>query len=466
MPKNRDNRRTSTTDNFLKTIAKQQSKSESKKTEREEYYGYATITNKLKNFGVMVINSLNSFFDRTLSSRGAVSVLSFVFTMLLAFYVNGGDFSSILRTPTSGEFLNEVPVSIRGLDNDLVCLGAPESVTLGLIGPSLDIYSTKLSSDYSIYMDLSDATVGQMTVDLNATGFPRDLQVLIVPQNTTVTIAQKITQTFPLDYEFINRNELGNDLSVSVESLEHQEVEVSGAQSQIDLINSVKAQVDVADQTGSFVQDCPIVAYDRSGNALDVTITPGTVEATCSVSDYSKEVNIVPEYVGQLSSGYAITDITLSDTVVKIYGKEEDLNSISSVSCNIDISDLKNDVSFEDLSLNIPSEVYKASLSSVDVDLKIDENSSTRIIQNIPITLTNNANNYNVTFATNESAASLRITGPAYEIARLTASDIVAAIDMTNVKIGTSTVPVKITIDDIFTYVFVSLDEVEITVSQ
>lgn len=466
MPKNRDTRRTSTTDNFLKTIAKQQNTKDDNKANNPEYSGYMTFTTRLKNIGVMVINSLNGFFDRTLSSKGAVRVLSFVFTVMLVFYVNGGDFSSILRTPTSGEFLNNVPVTIEGLPDDLVVLGAPDTVTLGLIGPSLDIYSTKLSSYYSIYIDLSSATIGDMTVDLNATGFPRDLQVLIVPQNTTVTIAEKVTATFPLDYEFINMDSLGEDLSVAVESLEHTEVEVSGAQGQIDLINSVHAQIDVANQTGSFVQDCPIVAYDRSGNVLDVEITPTTVQATCSVSDYSKEVDIVPEYSGQLTSGYAITNVNLSDSVVKLYGKEEDLASIDSIAATIDVSDLSVDTSFDNVVLDIPEDVYKSSISTVDIDLTIDENSSTRIISDIPITLTNNDNNYSVTFGTNESTASLRITGPSNEISQLSAEDITAAIDMSDISIGSATVPVKITISDNFTYVFVSQEEIEIEVSQ
>ncbi len=466
MPKKRDEHKTSTTENFLKEISKKRERQEQATKARENYQSYVNYTTKIRNFGNMIINSLNSFFDRTLSSLNSVRVLSFIFAAMLVFYVNGGDFSSILRTPTSGEFLNEVPLEIDGLSGDLVCLGAPESVTIGLIGPSLDIYSTKLSKDYGAYIDLTNATVGESTVELKASGFPSDLQVLIVPQNVKVTIAQKVTKTYNLGYEFVNRNNIGADLSVAVESMEHDQVEVSGAQSQLDLINSVKVQVDVANQTENFNQNSPVVAYDRSGNPLDVTITPNTVNVTCSVSEYSKEVKIVPTYSGKLASGYAISEANFSDTVVKLYGKEESLASIDSVSVTLDISDLSQSKSFEDAKLNIPNVVYKSSISSVDVDLIVGENSSTKIISAIPIAIGNNNNNYKVTFNSDQDVASIKVTGPASKVATLTADDIKASIDLANITIGTTVVPVKIELDDTYTYEFVSLAELEIQVSQ
>ncbi|MDD3028527.1 MAG: CdaR family protein [Erysipelotrichaceae bacterium] len=466
MPKKRDEHKTSTTENFLKEISKKRERQEQATKAKENYQSYVNYTTRVRNFGNMIINSLNSFFDRTLSSLNSVRVLSFIFAAMLVFYVNGGDFSSILRTPTSGEFLNSVPLEIEGLSNDLVCLGAPDTVTIGLIGPSLDIYSTKLSKDYSAYIDLTNATVGESTMELKASGFPSDLQVLIVPQTVKVTIAQKVTKTYNLGYEFINRNNINADLSVAVESMEHDQVEVSGAQSQLDLINSVKVQVDVANQTENFTQNGKVVAYDRSGNPLDVTITPNTVNVSCSVSDYSKEVKVVPTYSGQLASGYAISEANFSDTVVKLYGKEEDLASIESVSVTLDISDLSQSKSFEDAKLNIPNVVYKTSITTVDVDLIIEENSSTKIISDIPIVVANNTKSYNVAFNSNQDVASIKVTGPASKVAALTGGDIKASIDMTNVSIGTTVVPVKIELDDTYTYEFVSLSEVEIAVSQ
>ena len=45
---------------------------------------------------------------------------------------------------------------------------------------------------------------------------------------------------------------------------------------------------------------------------LDVEIIPDSVRVQCDVSSYSKEVSIVPEYVGQFESGYGLKEVTLS----------------------------------------------------------------------------------------------------------------------------------------------------------
>ena len=137
--------------------------------------------------------------------------------------------------------------------------------------------------------------------------------------------------------------------SVSVESMEHQQVEIRGSQDVIGKINTVKANIDLSGINKSFEQDAKIYAYDRSGKKLDVEIIPDSVHVQCDVSSYSKEVSIVPEYVGQFESGYGLKEVTLSRDKVRIYGKEELLNSINSVYVMIDISGLSGDKTYEKL---------------------------------------------------------------------------------------------------------------------
>ena len=68
---------------------------------------------------------------------------------------------------------------------------------------------------------------------------------MIVPQTVTVKITQKVTKTFELGYKFSNEDSMDSKYSVSVESMEHHEVEVRGSQDNIDKINSVKAVIDL-----------------------------------------------------------------------------------------------------------------------------------------------------------------------------------------------------------------------------
>ena len=71
---------------------------------------------------------------------------------------------------------------------------------------------------------------GDHTIELKSEGFPTNLQVMIVPQTVNVKITQKYTETFELGYDFINEDKIDSKYSVSVESMEHQQVEIRGSQ--------------------------------------------------------------------------------------------------------------------------------------------------------------------------------------------------------------------------------------------
>ena len=69
---------------------------------------------------------------------------------------------------------------------------------------------------------------------------------MIVPQTVNVKITQKYTETFELGYDFINEDKIDSKYSVSVESMEHQQVEIRGSQDIIGKINTVKANIDLS----------------------------------------------------------------------------------------------------------------------------------------------------------------------------------------------------------------------------
>ena len=56
---------------------------------------------------------------------------------VLFYSVSGKD---ILTSPTSGATLENVPVYVENLNDSLEASGIPESVSVVLVGPSLDIY--------------------------------------------------------------------------------------------------------------------------------------------------------------------------------------------------------------------------------------------------------------------------------------------------------------------------------------
>lgn len=60
----------------------------------------------------------------------------------------------------------------------------PETVSVGLVGPSIDIYNTKFMKNYEVYADFSGVGEGEQTVELKSRNFSSNLEVLICSSNS------------------------------------------------------------------------------------------------------------------------------------------------------------------------------------------------------------------------------------------------------------------------------------------
>ena len=457
----------STTDFFLNFINRQ--KSENKKSEKQTTIKpneeLLNVKNKSFEFIYKSVNSLNLFLDRMLQSNLSMKILSFIIAIVLLFTING-NINNIFSTPNGGDYIYDVKISVRGLQDDYDVVGLPETVNVALVGPSIDIYTAKLSKNYKIIADFSSLGEGDHTIELKSEGFPTNLQVMIVPQTVSVKITQKYTETFELGYDFINEDKMDSKYSVSVESMEHQQVEIRGSQDVIGKVNSVKANIDLSGVNKSFEQDAKIYAYDRSGKKLDVEIIPDSVHVQCDVSSYSKEVSIVPEYVGQFESGYGLKEVTLSKDKVRIYGKEELLNSINSVYVMIDISGLSSDKTYEKLPISGIEKINKLSFDTVDASLKVSP-AVKKTITDIPINVINNNHDYQVVFANESDKVSIEVEGVEELLNNVSANDFNATINIENLKSGINTVKVDLSTNKSYlNYKLLSPEKIKITLKK
>ena len=449
----------STTDFFLNFITRQ--KSENKKNDKQTLIrnNEETFNVKDKAFEILykTVNSLNVFLDRMLQSNLSMKVLSFIMAIVLLFTINGS-VNSIFSKLNGGDYIYDVKIDAQGLQDDFDVVGLPETVNVALVGPSIDIYSAKIAKNYKIIADFSSLGEGDHTIEFKSEGFPSDLQVMIVPQTVNVKITQKITKTFELGYNFINEEELDNKYSVSVESMEHQQVEVRGSQDTIGKINAVKAAIDLKEIKGAFEQKARIFAYDRSGKKLDVEIIPNTVKVQCDVSSYSKEVLILPQYTGHFESGYGLESVTLSKEKVKIYGKEEFLNSVNNVYVNIDISDLSGDKSYSKLPIS--------KIDTVDASIRVSP-AIKKVVTDVPVNIVNNEGNYRVIFTNGQEKVSIEVEGVAEKLDSVSASDFVASINLEDLKIGSNTVKVDLdTNKGYLSYKLVSPEKITVTLKK
>ena len=449
--KNDGKRRDSTTDFFLKVINREKSKSEHKSStfkSNEDRQKGETIINGV----ITIMNFINTTLDKMLQSALSVKILSLLLAGVLVFTVSGG-VDNLFSSPTSGDVVDSVAIETVGLDDDFVVAGLPKTASIGLVGSSLDIYTAKLSNDYGLYVDLSGLGEGEHTLD-----------VFIVPQTVTVTISQKVTKTFDLGYKFINEDTLDKKYSVSVDSIEHESVEVRGSQDNIDKIYQVCALIDLEGVEDSFTQECKVEAFDRSGEKLDVQIIPSSVKAYCSVSTYSKTVPLVPEYSGNTVEGYAVDTVQFKKDEVKIYGSETQLKNINEIKVKIDITDLAADRNFKDLKLIKPTGVNKMSFNEIDASVKVVPAIS-RVFENIDIEVVNGDAD-NVRF-NDTSQVAIQVSGKAEKINALTEENIHASIDVEGLEKGKHEVQVDVELDDkMMQFAFASANKITITIKK
>ncbi len=432
----------STNDLFLKFVKKEQEKKAKESKEKN-------ITNpkavKTVDVAIRVYNYMNHLLDRILSNKMNILILSLGMACML-FYTISGD--QILKSPTSGTKINEVSVQVENLSEDFEVFGVPPHITVGLIGPSLDLYKTNFSKDYEVYADLgSIEEEGDYSIELQYRNFAETLDVMLLPNTVSVSVAKKQEEMFELGYIFINEDKLDSKYSVSVDSMDLETVQVYASKPTLSKIAQVVACIDVADKSEAFEQSAKIKAYDINGKVLDVDISPQTVNVKCSVASYSKSVSIVPHFIGNVEMGYGLSGCTLNQTTVTIYGLIENIDSIDTVYADIDVDGLKEDTVITGVSLRKERGINKFSVENVEATLKI-EKLITKTIENIPVTVLNNAHKYKVSFAGEGQKASVKVTGTESKVNALTADNIQASVDIDNLGVGTHKVNVSIASDD------------------
>ena len=357
----------STTDFFLQFVKEEKSekeKTEAKKGEREQTY---TKTVEKVSTGY---NYFNKLLDKLLENKHSVRILSFVLALFLFVSFSGGD---VMNSTTAGATLKKVPVQVEGLKDRYDVSGVPPTVEIGLIGPSMDIYTTKLTSNYEVYCDLSEYNEGTHHVTLKTRNFDSDLTVMLIPETVTVKILPKVDAKFDLGYKFINQDKLNEKYSVSVDSISTKRVTITATQNNLDKIDKVQALIDVEDKTKAFQQACEIKAFDADGNEVQCTIAPEKVNVSCHVDSYSKEVPVKPEFVGQLQEGYQMTNYKLSSSTVTIYGKRTDLSDINYITCQVDISNLSGSTTLSGIALQGNDKINKISQNTIDVTMFIEK---------------------------------------------------------------------------------------------
>ncbi len=381
-----------------------------------------------------------------------VSLILAVFVFLLI------DSKVITLVESEAEVITNVPVTVNYNEEAYVVEGIPETVDIVLIGRKSDIYLAKQLGTNNVILDLSDydARDSAYRVYLSYTKSIDSIQYKLDPSYVTVTIKDKISVTKNIDYDLINEQYLREELSVESVELDRSEVVVKGSEDAINSIASVKALIDLNNDTlsdvGTFtVDNVKLVAYDSKGEVLDnIEIVPNVMSATITLDTYSKSVPIKVRTTGTLVTGKAIASILINNSnshSITIYGDEEQISEILNVPVTINIDgDGANSTRNYNVTISKPTGVRALSENNASITVTFGDEKQ-KEVEISTISSKNLASGYTANII-GTSSVPVIVKGVQSVIDDVTEDNINAYIDLEGYTPGEYDVEVKIENDD------------------
>jgi YbbR domain-containing protein len=300
-------------------------------------------------------------------------------------------------------------------------------------------------------VDLTGYSEGTHKVNIKYNNPINTLDYKLDPSRITIVIYPKVSETRTLSIDVLNQDKLNEKLTISSVELSKTEVIVKSYKEKLATVASVKAIVDAnalnATEAGTYTLDnVRLVAYDENGTEINgIEIVPGNVTATVEISSPSKVVpiNIVPD--GDVASGSAISSITPNVSSVTLYGDAAALKDIDSIDVVINVNDLSQDKTFQETIVK-PSGVRSMSETAVTIKVVMERETSV-VFDNIPIQLEGlDTTKYKALAANEESTkVSVVVKGVKTLLNKLTADNITATVDLSDLGVGTWEVNVKVT---------------------
>ena len=394
-------------------------------------------------------NSKN--IDRFAGRKSTLLIIS----MILAFIVFvWTDKESNIMIDQYAEILSDQQVTAVYNEELYVVEGLPDTVDITLVGQRRHIFLAKQSPAKGVSVDLTGLKPGNHKVTLKYTQRLKSLDYKLDPENVTVTIYEKVSDTRTLTYDVLHKDNLDKKLYISDIELDRTDVIIKGAEYKLKQVASVKALVDVNEipnpKAGEIeFKDVPLVAYDTDGMILDdVEIVPKTVKAKLTITSPSKEVPIKVVPKGDLAFGRSIKSMVLSSTLVTIYGEQAAVDEIEQLEVEIDTKGLAKDKEYH-VTLKKPSGITELSTKTLTIKLTLDD-SITKEFENIAIQFKNLGNNYKVQALTDDDRqVTVVVSGSSDVVKKVEATSIKPYIDLKDYGVGTHEVEVQVSGDDL-----------------
>ena len=406
--------------------------------------------------------------EKVLNRPNALIVISLICAVIMFFLV---DQKVISLTEKEAEVLTDQPINVIYNKENYVVEGVPESVDITLIGSKSTVYLATQLGDQEVTLDLSNYGPGTWKVKLKYNHSVNNVSYKLDPSTITVKISEKVSQTQSLTYNLLNENSLDSKLSISNVELETNKVIVKSSQEILNKVAVVKALVDASEitlkESGEFtIDNAKLVAYDANGKLLNnVEMVPSSVSAKVTIDSYhaTKDVKVVTS--GTMASGKALANLTTSVKQVEVYGDKATVDALPNVEAVINVDGLDSNKTMS-VNLTQPVGIRYMSETKTNVDVSVGTEAQ-KTVSGVQVRTTNLASGYVANAVTAEDQnIEVIIKGVEDVINSVEASDIVAYVDLSGLKTGTHTVPVKVSVSDSLIIAQTAKTEIKVKITE
>lgn len=321
----------------------------------------------------------NKLINRDLT----IKALSVMLALLLWFYV---------ITEQNPEITKDITIPVRLLNTVFL-----EKSNMVLVEDSNNYKLTmRIKGKKNVLDKLNDNTVdayadleghnskGENYLKINLNGIPEGVEIISKStESLKVLLEPKVSVQ-----KSVRLNIMGNPshgMAAMTPAVAPYDVVITGAESQVNKIKTVRVDVDIASVNSEVKKVLPVRVLDENGKDLqNVSIDPGTVEVSIPIEN-TKRAALETDLSGQPASGYVMRNVLIQPREILVTGKQDILEGISSIKTEkIDISGGTEDI-IKQVKLILPEGIEIVNPNeTVEITVKIEKIiTSETVIENL-----------------------------------------------------------------------------------
>lgn len=216
--------------------------------------------------------------------------------------------------------------------------------------------------------DLTDLAEGTHEVKLDVSPLPTGMLATLTPDTIKVTIGKKETRRFSVVAE-VPQDQIGEAHYLKSATVSIDQADVTSDATTISQIDHLVARLpNDSYLTENYYGQVTLQAVDSEGRVLPSSIKPTKADLSVELGRLSKKVPVKIEQTGNLADAIQSVDISLDQKEVTIFGRQEDLDAVSEIIAQIDVSTVLQD---EKQTVNLFSDKVSIEPSAVTANIKV-----------------------------------------------------------------------------------------------